>query len=152
KDNEDKLEDGTGDYAESNAANVEDEGGAIEDEIEKEKSSAAPEKNDLDSSNLKWEEFLAKVQSLNSAIYSQVAKTEYELTSDTLKIYPAKKITRTILTRENNLRILTEAAGMTKVMIMDVGESPSVKNDKLLSQISAIMGGEVQNDGGENPF
>jgi hypothetical protein len=38
-----------------------------------------------------------------------------------------------------------------KVIIHNVEERPE-KKDALISKISDIMGGEVQNDGGGNPF
>ena len=90
---------------------------------------------------------------MNDAIYSQLKQAEYAARGDLLEIYPARKISKTILSRENNKRILIEAANGMKVTICDKDEQPNpVAKDKLLSKISDIMGGEVQNDGGNSPF
>ena len=101
-----------------------------------------------------WQVFLDRVQSLNDAVYSQLVKTQYELDGDTLNIYPPKKIVKSILSRENNKRVLVEAVdGKIKIIIHEVGDGPNnTKKDEMLSKISDIMGGEVQNDGGGNPF
>ena len=101
-----------------------------------------------------WVEYLNRVQELSDAVYSQLAKTKYELIDDTLHIYPLKKIVRSILTRENNKRILTQALGSgVKITIHEIEDSPVTENkDETLAKLSDIMGGEVINDGGENPF
>ena len=101
-----------------------------------------------------WDSYTNEVQSLNDAVYSQLVKTVHELSGDTLHIYPKKRIVKSILSRDNNKRILVDAAkGLVKITIHEVDETPvSANNDKTLSQISDIMGGEVINDGGESPF
>lgn len=106
-----------------------------------------------DSGAFDWQQFVDKVQSLNDAVYTQLIKTKHELRGDELLIYPGRGIVKTILSRENNKRILVSAAGGVKITICDVGDTPSnVKQDETLSKISAIMGGEVRNDGGTSPF
>jgi hypothetical protein len=100
-----------------------------------------------------WDKFAEKVQSMNDAVYSQLMKTAHEMVGEVLHIYPEKKIVRTILSRDNNKRLLAEAAGGIKIEIHEAGEKPSnAEKDEVLSKISDIMGGEVQNDGGGNPF
>ena len=100
-----------------------------------------------------WDEFINKVRVKNDAVYSQLVKTKYEFAGDTLHIYPMKKIVKNILARENNKRILLEAADGVKITIHEADETPSgEKKDVTLDKISAIMGGEVTNDGGGNPF
>ena len=101
-----------------------------------------------------WESFTAKVQELNDAIYSQLLKVKYEFTGSTLELYPSKKIVKSILSKDNNRRVLVDAlGGSVKITIHDVGDTPSnQKTDDTLAKISDIMGGEVQNDGGGNPF
>lgn len=100
-----------------------------------------------------WSTFTEKVQSLNDAIYLQLMKTSYEMVGDTLHIYPKRKIVKTILSRDNNRRILSDAAGSIRIEIHEFGEKPtSAQNDEILDKISDIMGGEVQNDKGGNPF
>ena len=61
-----------------------------------------------------------------------------------------KKIVKTILERSNNKKILVDASGGVKIKINDVGTN--TPKDTMLAKISDIMGGEVKNDGGENPF
>ena len=103
--------------------------------------------------NFDWNSFTDKVQSLNDAVYSQLVKTSHELVGDTLHIYPEKKIVKTILSRDNNKRILSEAAHGVKIEIHEIDEKPATHaKDEMLSKISDIMGGEVRNDGGGNPF
>ena len=99
-----------------------------------------------------WGGFLEKVKGMNDAVYSQVAKAGYSVSGSTLEIYPEKKIAKTILSRTNNKKILIDAANGLEVKILDAGENPNAKKDELISKISGIMGGEVQNDGGGNPF
>ncbi len=115
-------------------------------EVSTPKPSAAPSAFD-------WKSFLENVKSINDAIYMQLVKTEHELSGNALHIYPLKNITKTILSRDNNKHILADAAPGVKITIHDTGEKPknSVESEAL-SKISDIMGGEVIDDGGENPF
>ena len=101
-----------------------------------------------------WGQFTNKVQSLNDAVYSQLQKTVHEFTDGVLHIYPKRRIVKTILSRDNNKRILTDAVGSdVKITIHDETETPSeAKKDETLSKMSVIMGGEVENDGGGSPF
>lgn len=100
-----------------------------------------------------WGAFNEKVQSMNDAVYSQLMKTMHEFDGTTLHLYPERKIVKTILSRDNNKRILIDASGGVKINIHEYGEKPSnTEKDEMLSKISDIMGGEVQNDGGGNPF
>ena len=106
------------------------------------------------SADFDWNTFTSKVQSMNDAVYSQLVKTSHELLGGVLHIYPERKIVKTILSRDNNKRLLSEAAGGNiKITIHEFGETPSqVPKDDVLDKISDIMGGEVRNDGGGNPF
>ena len=100
-----------------------------------------------------WNGFLERVYALNDAIHMQLKGARYDFNGSNLTIYPAKSIARTILSRDNNKQILTQASGGVKITIAEQGASPaSAKNDGLISKISDIMGGEVKNDGGDNPF
>ena len=48
---------------------------------------------------------------------------------------------------------MSEAANGIKIEIRDIDEKPSSHTkDEMLAKISDIMGGEVRNDGGGNPF
>lgn len=113
----------------------------------------AVEPSSLSGTRFDWGEFVGKVQGLSEAVYSQLVKTNHEVMGGELHIYPTKKIVQTILARDNNKKILVEAAGGVKITIHEYGDTPSgAAKDETLAKISAIMGGEVQNDGGGNPF
>ena len=86
--------------------------------------------------------------------FIKLKKVKYEFDGDTLHIYPGKKIIKSILSRDNNKKILLKAAGNdVKITIHDVDEYPdNTKNDEVLAKFSDIMGGEVRNDEGGNPF
>ncbi|MBR5647482.1 DNA polymerase III subunit gamma/tau [Candidatus Saccharibacteria bacterium] len=100
-----------------------------------------------------WNDFAEKVKNLNDAVYMQLSKTTYEFKDNELHIYPSKNIVKTILSRDNNKQILIDAAGGVKITIHDVGEKPkNATKNETLAKISDIMGGEVINDGGGNPF
>ncbi|MBQ3473848.1 DNA polymerase III subunit gamma/tau [Candidatus Saccharibacteria bacterium] len=103
-----------------------------------------------DATNFNWEEFSGRVKEANDAIYAQLLKTEHNFSNNVLEIYPQRKIVKTILERDNNKRILIDAGGGIKIEIKEVGVNKP--KDETLAKISDIMGGEVKNDGGENPF
>ncbi len=114
-------------------------------------SNATPSKP-IAAKDFDWDGFLDRVKGMNDAIYLQLLKVEHTVNSVTLNIYPKKKIVKTILSRDNNKKILIEAASGLKVVINDIGENPNAPKDELISKISDIMGGEVQNDSGGSPF
>lgn len=102
--------------------------------------------------NFDWNNFLEKVHNLNDAIQTQLLGASYDVSGNVLKIYPKKKIAKMILSKENNKRILEEAANGMRIEICNAEDKESQKKDELISKISDIMGGEVQNDGGGDPF
>ena len=101
-----------------------------------------------------WEEFLEKIKSKNDGIHMQLLKTEHRFINNSLHIYPGKSVVKTILGRDNNLRLLGEVSGV-KITIHNADETPeNEKKDEILTRISDIMGGEVgevKNYGG-GPF
>ena len=100
-----------------------------------------------------WDEYVRKVQGVSEAVYSQLVKTQHDFVDGVLHIYPMKKVIKSILARENNKRILIDAGGGVKITIHEADETPNAgEKDETLSKISAIMGGEVKNDRGGNPF
>ena len=99
-----------------------------------------------------WKKFMETVRGMNDAIAMQLKSVEYMINGGTLDIFPTKRISKTILGRDNNKKILIDATGGLNVVVHDVGENPNTKKDELVSRISDIMGGEVQNDSGGNPF
>lgn len=106
------------------------------------------ETNDFD-----WTSYTCKVQELNDGVYSQLIKCDHEYQNGELLLYPPRKFVHTLLSRDNNKAILVQAADGVKITIADVGSTSNDKPvDETLSKISAIMGGEVKNDGGKSPF
>ena len=61
---------------------------------------------------------------------------------------------KNILSKDNNKKILNNATdGQVKITICEVEESLiNEDKDEILTKFSDIMGGEVINDGGRNPF
>lgn len=121
--------------------------GAKERVAEKLSSSATNVTNNFD-----WEKFCAAVKGMNDAIAIQLKSVEHAVNGNTLDIYPTKRVVKMILSKENNRKILIDAANGMKVVIHDLDERPNSAKDALISKMSDIMGGEVQNDGGGNPF
>ena len=101
----------------------------------------------------------------SEAIFSQLKNTVYEVRGGTLQIYPQKKIAERILKSARNLAVLQNLAAPVQVRIHELGDQPVGKaksgagipaspapNSAAAAKISAIMGGEVIQDGGDNPF
>ena len=102
--------------------------------------------------NFDWAAFVETVRGMNDAIAAQLKSVEYMVNGDTLDIYPTKRVVKMILSKDANKKILVDAANGLKVTVHDLDEKPSQKKDELISKMSDIMGGEVQNDGGGSPF
>lgn len=99
-----------------------------------------------------WNGFLGKVQNLSEVVYKQLQKCEHEVRGGYLHLYPRTKIIKNILESKNNKNILLGAVDLP-VEVHEAGEHPeSAPKDETLDKISAIMGGEVFNDGGNDPF
>ncbi len=98
----------------------------------------------------KFSETLAEASEVLS---KQLMKCEREVRGGVLHLYPRTKIIKNILESKNNKRILLNVAEGTQIEIHEAGEHPeSATKDETLSKISDIMGGEVKNDGGNDPF
>lgn len=119
---------------------------------EKEVSKTSEEADKPRHADFDWGKFIEVVKGMNDAVYSQIIKAGHGVSGNVLHIYPDKKIAKTILARDNNKKILIDAAGGMRIEIHEVGENPNKPKDALISKISDIMGGEVENDGGGNPF
>ncbi len=105
------------------------------------------------SHDFNWNDYLDAVKKLNDAVYLQLKKVKYETINNELHIYPLKKVIKNILTKDNNKAILVNASSGKKIVIHEIDELPSnAKKDETMLKISDIMGGEVVNDGGKNPF
>lgn len=112
-----------------------------------------PKPEQSKTTNFTWSNYLEKIQNLSEVLHTQLTKSEHELIGDTLHVYPKTKIIKNILASKNNKPILINAAGGVKIVIHEAGEHPqNAKKDTTLSKISDIMGGEVINDGGDDPF
>lgn len=100
-----------------------------------------------------WDSFLGKVKAASNAVYMKLAKAKYTINGSNLEIYPSTNSAKIFLTKDNHRQILIDASGGVKITIHEAGEALSgAVKDETLSKISAIMGGEVTNDGGGNPF
>ena len=105
-------------------------------------------------STFNWTDYLDRVRQLSDAVYTQLIKTQYSFSNNTLTIYPMKRIIKSILSRNNNKKILMSALDQNvNLTILGEDQLPeSHQEDHTLSQISDIMGGEVINDSGNSPF
>ena len=100
-----------------------------------------------------WAGFVGKMEKTSEVLFKQLGKCEHEMRGGVLRLYPRTKIIKNILESKNNKRILLDVAGGTQIEIHEAGEHPeSAVKDETLSRISDIMGGEVKNDGGSDPF
>lgn len=103
--------------------------------------------------NFDWQNFLDQVKVLNDAMYSQLQKCEFSFNHHTLELYPKRKIVKAILSRDNNRAILSQALPGNKIIVHEVNEQPRhTETDATINKLSDIMGGEVRNDIGGNPF
>lgn len=126
--------------------------GFLNRELPLEKGRSATPAPTISDTTFNWDDFLEQIKRLNDAIYLQLLKTKHVVTPTSLEIYPERKIVKTVLSKDNNKRILVDVAGRT-VNIHEVDETPeNAPKDILIDKISAIMGGGVTNDGGGNPF
>ncbi len=99
-----------------------------------------------------WAEFLEKVRSKDSALSTQLMNCKHELKNNELDIFPDKSFIGKTLMRDKNKAILVECANGIKVNVKSYEEYQNLNKDALISKMSDIMGGEVQNDGGDSPF
>lgn len=107
-------------------------------------------KSPITKQNFDWNGFLERIQSLNTAIYSQLAKVEHEFDGQTLHLYPKQKFAKNILEKPNNSQILTGELGGIALVVHEVGAHQTTE-DGTISQISAIMG-NIQEVNGDLPF
>lgn len=103
-------------------------------------------------SDFSWDGFLERVKSQDPGIGTHLKSCRHEIAGDTLNIYPEKGFIQKTLERDKNKAILIGCASGLKVAIRDASELKNINNDALISKMSAIMGGEVINDGGNDPF
>ena len=111
-----------------------------------------PPKSAPNAGSFNWNDFTSKVKEASGALALQIASADHESDNTTLKIYPNNDFAKSFLSRDKNKKILIECANDLKIVICNVRDNPKIKNDELISKMSDIMGGEVTNDGGGNPF
>ena len=104
-----------------------------------------------------WSEFISKIKPLSSTVHAQLQKVTHEIIGNTLHLYPKSKGGKMILSSPNNQKILTDLAKGLKVLIHNISDRPTTsqstsKSNPKTDQLSDIMGGEVTEYGGENPF
>ena len=129
----------------------------IEKEIIKDKREVVLKKKQIPdtqaSTGFDFAGFMTKMEVTSEVVYKQLARCEHEVKGDTLHLYPKTKIVKNILESKNNKQILINNVEGLKVEVHTPGEHPeTAKKDETLNKLSAIMGGEVINDGGDNPF
>lgn len=107
------------------------------------------------SEDFNWENYLTSIKSISIAMYLQLKKCDFSLKNSTLHIYPDREITKTILDKENNRKILTNSIENYTILIHDPSDNSanSTKNNPKFNAINDIMG-ETQEvkSGGEIPF
>ena len=99
-----------------------------------------------------WDSFVAKIKGIDAGAGMHLGNCKFTVTSDSLDIYPENSFSQKILERDKAKAALHENAGGLKVKIHDFKEYKNINKDELISKMSDIMGGEVINDGGNNPF
>ena len=120
----------------------------------KEEPVAATTEPIAESGEFNWNTFVENVSAKNNAVSAQLQKAQHVLDGDTLHIYPMKRIVKTILERPNNKSLIISMLSGIKLELHDADEQPNIKENPLVSKISAIMGGaeEVKKDGEKTPF
>lgn len=108
-------------------------------------SNVAPQPTE--SGSFDWSNFVERVGAANDATASQLKNCAWKLENGKLIISP-RGYAKIILSKPGNLKILRETAGME----VELGGAESPKNDALTDKISGIMGGEVKEYAGGNPF
>ena len=97
--------------------------------------------------------FIDHVKVLNGGVSLPFSGVDIRVNNGNLEVSTRSKAIRNILEKDENKQILSEASGGLKVLILDNAKDfGSGVKDELISKISDIMGGEVQNEGGGNPF
>ena len=115
------------------------------------------DQNTASITTLNWQQLLEKLQSMNSTAYPLLLKAKHEVIGDTLHIYPKTKGNKMILSSTNNQKVLKNLIGSNKILIHNAGEHPTTqqsasKSNPKTDKLSDIMGGEVIEYGGEDPF
>ena len=107
-------------------------------------------------STLDWPTFCATVRTSSPSLADVLKKTTQKVDGDTLCLIPEKKIYKTILTAENNAKVLRKSLPENfNLQVLDPEDAVISTNNAKISKISAIMGNvkEVNaENGGENPF
>ena len=114
----------------------------------------APKMPSSDPGSFNWEAYVERVKSLDDGVGRQLKNVRYELDDGVLHIYSTRNYVRSYLSRDKNKQVLARATnGDVKITIHDEkNTSGPAKKDAVETKLSDIMGGEVQNDGGKNPF
>ncbi len=121
-----------------------------DDDSEKSK----PDTSNSDGASFDWDTYVKKVKEIDDGVGRQLKNVKYELEGKLLHIFPTRNYVRNYLTRDKNKQVLVKATnGDVEITIHDEkSTSEPTKKDAVETKLSDIMGGEVQNDGGKNPF
>lgn len=105
------------------------------------------------SGEFSWDNFLQAVKERDNGTYANLKKCHYNFSNGVLHIYPDSGYLQKIFEKKERKEAMIAAAPGVKITIHDHASSPvNAKKDDTLAKISDIMGGEVKNDGGNNPF
>ena len=103
--------------------------------------------------NLDQAAFVKQVKILNGGVSLPLNGAKFEVRGNTLEISVKAKSFRDILSKDDNKQILVEASGGLNISIIEPRKSTkSAANDEVISKLSGIMGGEVEDEEGGNPF
>ena len=113
-----------------------------------------PDTLNSDGASFDWDTYVKKVKEIDDGVGRQLKNVKYELEGKLLHIFPTRNYVRNYLTRDKNKQVLVKATnGDVEITIHDEkSTSEPTKKDAVETKLSGIMGGEVQNDGGKNPF
>ncbi len=104
------------------------------------------------STDFNWNNFLNQVSNIDPTLSKNLAKCDYAVENGMLNIYPPSSLIKRMLESPEKLQIMSNTSGF-KINLKNPGKhEKSVSKDSLIAEISDIMGGEVQNDGGTSPF
>ena len=99
-----------------------------------------------------FNKFLVDVRDYSAAVAAQLKGASFAVENGTIYLYVGSDFAVNFLGRDQNLQALSRLAGGKPVVIKSAKDNPNTKNDSLISKMSDIMGGEVKNDTGGNPF
>lgn len=107
--------------------------------------------------NFSWDDFCEQLKELNDTVYEQLAHVSHELINGTLDIYPQNASAGIILGSRSNRELMASLATGVRLEVhkyehKEATMADNGKNPSANERLSDIIGGEVKEYGGENPF